>query len=203
MQIINKSSIKKSLTYTWYLYPISAALLALLWLWSFQAYHQPSAHQKLNVFFATDIKNEGFIKDILKKYDPENLRQVNPSYSLPDGVGYYQKLKIAINSADILVLTQNSFESYKDSYGTFFVKVTDYVKEKCQITDNQVFNDYGILLKNGSDDCYLSQYMDFRPNENYYIALSVTSKNLGSALDEKNAYYDNALTFVHYLIEGV
>ena len=95
MQIINKSSVKKSLTYTWYLYPISAALLALLWLWSFQAYHQPSAHQKLNVFFATDIKNEGFIKDILKKYDPENLRQVNPSYSLPDGVGYYQKLKTA------------------------------------------------------------------------------------------------------------
>ena len=39
-------------------------------------------------------------------------------------------------------------------------------------------------------------------DDDYVIALSVTSKNLGSAINEDNAPHDNALTFVHYLLEG-
>ena len=201
MQTINKSLIKNTFTYTWFIYPVSAVLLTLIWLWSFPTFHMPSAHQKIDAFFATDITNNNFVDNILKKYDRENLRQINPSYALPGSALYAQKLQIAIGHSDILVLTKTQFNQYKIDYSLFFVQVTSYIQEKCQINESQVFDGYGITLKNKGENHYLESYMNFA-DDDYVIALSVTSKNMGSAINEDNAPHDNALTFVHYLLEG-
>ena len=201
MQTINKSLVKNTFTYTWFIYPVSAVLLTLIWLWSFPTFHMPSAHQKIDAFFATDITNNTFADNILKKYDRENLRQINPSYALPGSALYAQKLQIAIGHSDILVLTKTQFSQYKIDYSLFFVPVTSYIQEKCQINESQVFDGYGITLKNKGENHYLESYMNFA-DDDYVIALSVTSKNMGSAINEDNASHDNALTFVHYLLEG-
>ena len=201
MQTINKSLIKNTFTYTWFIYPVSAVLLTLIWLWSFPTFHMPSAHQKIDAFFATDITNNNFVDNILKKYDRENLRQINPSYALPGSALYAQKLQIAIGHSDVLVLTKTQFNQYKIDYSLFFVPVTSYIQEKCQINESQVFDGYGITLKNKGENHYLESYMNFA-DDDYVIALSVTSKNMGSAINEDNAPHDNALTFVHYLLEG-
>lgn len=201
MQTINKSLIKNTFTYTWFIYPVSAVLLTLIWLWSFPTFHMPSAHQKIDAFFATDITNNTFADNILKKYDRENLRQINPSYALPGSALYAQKLQIAIGHSDVLVLTKTQFSQYKIDYSLFFVPVTSYIQEKCQINESQVFDGYGITLKNKGENHYLESYMNFA-DDDYVIALSVTSKNMGSAINEDNAPHDNALTFVHYLLEG-
>ena len=200
MQTINKSLIKNTFTYTWFIYPVSAVLLTLIWLWSFPTFHMPSAHQKIDAFFATDITNNIFADNILKKYDRENLRQINPSYALPGSALYAQKLQIAIGHSDVLVLTKTQFSQYKIDYSLFFVPVTSYIQEKCQINESQVFDGYGITLKNKGENHYLESYMNFA-DDDYVIALSVTSKNMGSAINEDNAPHDNALTFVHYLLE--
>lgn len=201
MQTINKSLIKNTFTYTWFIYPVSAVLLTLIWLWSFPTFHMPSAHQKIDAFFATDITNNTFVDNILKKYDRENLRQINPSYALPGSALYAQKLQIAIGHSDVLVLTKTQFSQYKIDYNLFFVPVTSYIQEKCQVNESQVFDGYGITLKNKGENHYLESYMNFA-DDDYVIALSVTSKNMGSAINEDNAPHDNALTFVHYLLEG-
>lgn len=201
MQTINKSLVKNTFTYTWFIYPVSAVLLTLIWLWSFPTFHLPSAHQKLDVFFATDVKSEVFVDNILEKYDRKDLRQINPSYALPGSALYVQKLQIAIGHADVLVLTKQQFVQYKVDYATFFAPVTSYAKEMCQINDDQVFDDYGIILKNKDENHYLENYMSFA-DDDYIIALTVISRNLGSLIVEGDAPYDNALTFVHYLLEG-
>ncbi len=180
---------------------MSAIILVLVWLWSFPTFHMPSAHQKIDAFFATDIKSEVFADNILKKYDRENLREINPSYALPGSATYAQKLQIAIGHSDILVLTKEQFVKYKVDYSLFFVPVNSYVQEKCQIDETQVIDDYGILLKGKGESHYLESYMTFS-NDDYVIAFSIASKNTGSAIKEDNAPYDNALTFVHYLLEG-
>ena len=202
MQKINKSLLKNTFTYTWFIYPVAGVILTLIWLWSFPAFHQPSAHQKINAFFATDIKNEQVFDKILEKYDREDLREIDPSYALPGSATYAQKLQIALGNADVLVLTKTQFDNYKIDYSLFFVEVTSYVQEKCQITENQVYDGYGILLKNKGEAHYLEQYMTFAEDD-YILTFSVASTNLGSAIHEENAPYDNALTFAHYLIEGV
>ncbi|MBO4856359.1 MAG: hypothetical protein J5511_03200 [Bacilli bacterium] len=202
MQTLNKSLMKNTLTYTWFIYPMSAVILTLIWFWSFPAFHQPSAHQKINVFFATEMKSEEYLDKILTQYDREDLRQINATYATKTNPLYAQKLQIALSDSDILVLPKETFQKYSVDYSLFFVEVNTYVQEKCQVNETVVVDNYGIILKNQGVDHYLDNYMTFE-DADYVIAFSTSSKNLGAAVKEDNAPYDNALTFVHYLIEGV
>lgn len=204
MQKINKTSVGKIFAHTWYTYPLVAIFITLLWLWGFQAFHQPSTHQKLNIFFATEIRNESFLKDILKKYNKEDLREITPSYSLPSGVGFPTKLQVAINNADLLVLDEKTMFEFDGHQDNFFVEMNSYVKETYLSNEDTYYDyeekSYGVLLKNKETEHYLKQYMDFDETKNYYIAINVASQNIGKLLDENNAHYDNALTFMKYLI---
>ena len=205
MQLINRSSIKKTLTHTWYIYPLTAIIISLLWFWGFQAYHQPTAHQIIKVFFATDVKTDSFLKKIRSNYDKEKLRETDYSYCLPTGIGYPSKLQIGVNEADILVLDEVTLNSFKDNEEHFFVEMTPFIKDNYLEGGETYYQfnekDYGILLKEKATACWLNDYMDFDEERNYYLVLSIGSKNLGSITDEDNQYYDNALTFMKYLLK--
>ena len=208
MQLISKTSTKKTFAHTWYVYPIVGTLLTLLWIWSFQAFHQPSTHQKLNMFFATEIRNEKFINNILEKYAKEDLREITPSYCLPSkGTTYESKLNLALNvqnNTDILVLDDVSLYSFRNVYSSFFLEMSPTIQSKYLTADDSYYKfddkDFGVLLKKKGEDHYLKQYMDFEEDRDYYIVISSASKNIGEALGENNAHYDNALSVMKYLI---
>ena len=204
MQKYNKASMIKIFAHTWYTYPVVAIFLTLIWMWGFQAFHQPSTHQQLTIFFATEIRNESFLKDIKSKYDREDLREITPSYCLPDAAGFTTKLQLAVNNADLLILDEKTMFEFKDHEENFFIEMTSYVKETYLSAEDTYYNNedksYGVLLKSKETEHYLQRYMDFDESKNYYIAVSVASKNIGKVLDENNAHYDNALTIMKYLI---
>ena len=203
MQRINKTSVGKIFAHTWYIYPVSAILITLLWLWGFQAFHQPSSHQKLHVFFATEVKNNSFLKDIQNKYEREKLREISNSYGLPASVGFTTKLQVAINTADIIILDETTLNGFNDHHQNYFLEMNDYVKSYLSNEDNYfTYNekDYGVLLKAKDEESWLEQYMVFEEGKDYYLTLSIASQNLGKAIDEGNNYYDNALTIMKYLI---
>ena len=207
MQLLNKSASKNIFAHTWYLYPVTVFIVAIVWSWSFYVYHQPSTHQKLNIFFATEIHDESFLSKIQSKhYEREDLREVTPSYALPSSIGYYAKLQIALSSSDLLVLDEETLSGFEHQYETSFVKITDDIKNNYLSNDYTFYKfneqDYAIQIKVKQNDHYLKNYMDFDENQNYYVALSSGSKNLGSILDENNAHYDNALTYLDYLLTG-
>lgn len=207
MQILNKNAIKNTFAHTWYLYPISIGLIVGIWVWSFHAYHLPSAHQKIDVFFSSEVRNGDFLKSIMNKhYEKEKLRDVTYSYSLPTGATYYQKLQIAISNSDMMVLDKNTLEGFANQYQGTLVEITNDVKTKYLTSEHTYYQfnskDYGILIKEKSVVNYLSNYMTFDEEQDYYLVLNQASKNLGSIYDEGNAYYDNALTYMNYLLEG-
>ena len=206
MQLLNKKAIKNSIAHTWFLYPISIGLVTAIWMWGFYAFHQPSNHQKLTIFFATDINNESFMNSIMNKhYDKEKLRLINPSYTLPNNIAYYQKLQIALSNADMLILDETTLSGFEHQYANQFTEMNDYVKG--YLKDQKSFyqfegKDYGVLIKQKETQCYLNSYMTFDEAQNYYLVLTASSTNLGARYDEANAYYDNALTYMSYLLEG-
>ena len=204
MQIANKDSMKRIFAHTWYLYPISGILLSLLLLWAFYAYHQPSRHQQIEIFFACDAKDESFIKEIQNKYEREKLREVIPSYCLPTAPGFANKLQIAINSADLIVLNEPMLEKFNSKDSIYFYEFNSYAK--AYFPENTVYypneeKDYAFLLKSAEDNAKMNKYLTFVENENYYLCLAKASKNVGTLISEDNSYYDNALTFASYLLE--
>ncbi len=208
MQLFNKVAAKKSLVHTWYIYPILVAISTILWVWGFGAFHQPSAHQKLTLFFATDIKNESFLKDIqTEHYEREKLREVSAYYSLPSaGSTYYTMLNVYLSNSDILILDENTLDELKVALDKAFVPIDEKTKTNYLFYTNTYYHsdddkDYGVLIKKKGEPSYFSTYMTFDEERDYYLTLSLSSKNLGQLLDENNKNFDNALTFMHYLVE--
>ena len=204
MQLINKDAVKKTLFHTWYFYPLAIALSTLLWMWGFQAFHQPTKHQKLVMFVSANVKSDNFAKKIMNEhYERENLREVDVIGNLPSTVGYASKLNIYLNDSDYLILDEGTIEQVNARVGDFFVEMTSYVKEYVPATASYYSKDtkdYGVKIKTKNESNYLSTYLTFDESKDYYFFLSKTSKNLGKTLDEKNEKHDNALTYMNYLL---
>ena len=194
MQKINKSTLSGTLYHTWYIYAVAAGLLTLLWLWAFMAYHQPKAHEKLEIYFSENLTSEKFLKDIHNKYDKKDLREVTPIYG-----NNTAKLKIGLNNADMFIFAKGNVESLPSDY---YTPINSYIQEKLGVEDSQILNGKGVLLRQYGTPHYLDNYIEFGDMD-YYIVFSSKSQNLGAAIKEDNAPHDHALTFAKYLIEGI
>ena len=204
MQLLNKASASRTLAHTWYLYPLVSVIITFLWMWGFQAFHQPTTHQSLEIFFAAEVNNDSFLRNIMKNYDKEVLREITPSYRLPTATGYAAKLQLAINNADLLILDEKTMMDFNEHHENFFVEFSSYIKET-YLDDGETYytyneKSYGLKLKDKNYDHWLKEYITFDEEQDYYIALGLASKNLGKVLDEKNAPYDNALTILKYFL---
>ena len=209
MQLFNKSAIKKTFAHTWYIYPLLAGIVTVIWLWAFYAYHQPSKHQLLTLFFSTKVKNTKFVDQIMKHYDREDLRQVSTSGLLPSMSGYYSKLEVAFSDADLLILDKESIDEFEGYQNRLLCNITDEVKasylpgehEYYTYTKDEETYTYGVLLKRKGEEHTLQQYMEFDELRDYYVCISLSSVNSGILRSKSNKAYDNALTFMNYLLE--
>jgi len=208
MQLLNKAAIKKSFVHTWYIYPLLVALSTILWIWGFGAFHQPTKHQTLTLFFATDIKDSSFLTDIqTEHYETEKLREVNARSVLPNGTEYYTLLQIYLADSDMLILDDSTMTKFSQIADQYFVEMNSYIKDSYLFASNTYFTstfnekDYGVLIKKKGEESFFSKYMTFDETKDYYLTLSVTSTNLGKVYSDANEYYDNALTYMHYLVE--
>ena len=211
MQLFNKEASKRIFTHTWYIYPLLIGIITVIWLWGFQAFHQPSAHQSLLMFFSTNINNNVFTKEIMNEYYArEDLRQIDAYYSLPDLPSYVDKLNLYIRKSDILVLDKKTIDDLRGYQERFFVEMDDEFITKYSlqsyefytyVDSDNVEHKYGIKIKDKAQDHYLDSYMTFDQSFDYYITLSTSSKNLGYLGGKGNERYDNAITFMKHLLE--
>lgn len=217
MQLFNKEASKRIFTHTWYIYPLLIGIIAVIWLWGFQAFHQPSAHQSLLMFFSTNINNNNFTKEIMNEYYArEDLRQIDAYYSLPDLPSYVDKLNLYIRKSDILVLNKKTIDDLRGYQERFFVEFDQKLLDKYFLDPTQprnyeyyTYTDtqgkdyiYGIKIKDKTqEDTYLDTYMTFDNTYDYYLCLGASSVNLGYLGGEANEKYDNALTYSKHLLD--
>ena len=203
MQIFYKEASKRILAHTWYIYPLVIILVSVLLVFAFQAYHQPSAHQMLTLFLATEVKDTKFIDDISSNYKKEDLRKVTTHYALSSATGFANKLQLYMNVSDLLILDEVTLNKMEGHYNGFFFEIKSEIKEQYFKSDALTYTnsdkDYGILIKEKNKDSNLSKYMLFDETVNYYLLLSVGSKNMGVLSGEENKNYTNGLTFASYL----
>ena len=202
MQIMNKPLSKKMAAYTWYVYPLVGAVVALILVFVFSAFHQPSRHQVLSLFVTASLKDDSFTKRIEKHYAEEDLRQFRVNAALPESNGFTRKFNLYLSDCDFLLLDEGTLEKYKDYSSMYFVPLNDllknyYIPAGVSYWSNQNV-DYGMKMK---EDHWLKDYFLFKDSA-YYLCLSTSSKNLGEYYEEANKPYDNALTAIRLLLEG-
>lgn len=204
MQLINKTAVKKTIVHTWYIYPILAGIITVIWLWAFSAFHQPTKHQMLTLFFSARVKSTKFADKLMTYYPKEKLREVSISGLLPNAQGYPAKLKTALNGSDLLILDKTTLDdlSHRD---VVIYNIPDDIKTKYlpgdhdyyTVTDEETTYTYGVLLNKDN----LRKYLDFDEVDDYYVCVAKSSQNCGTLLSKGNEKYDNALTFMNYLLD--
>ena len=213
MQLYNKEASKRIFAHTWYIYPLLVGIITIMWLWGFQAFHQPTAHQTIVMFFGASVKDQSFAKSIKEEhYTREGLREVEIHGALPDHASYGTMLKLYIQKADILVLDKKTLDDFKGYQDRFFVDIDSELQQKYNFSgydyytyeddDHKTYN-YGIKIKSKNVDNYLSKhnYMVFDEGYDYYACFGLGSTNLGYIGGEYNEKYDNALTYMKYLLD--
>lgn len=220
MQRFNKTDFKHKFTYTWYTYLLGIVLSFFCWFWAFQAFHQPSAHQKLVLFVGAEIKDESFSNKILSQFEEKDLRLFDSNGCSPKKAGVYpNKLNVYLNNADLMILPEETIKTFTNSeqaeavMDNYFRPFTDEVKssyvpmgEHDYISIKNKENndvDYAIAIKTGSVSSWLESYINFENDVNYYLLLTAASTNTGTLYSENNAAYTNALKSIRYLMEGV
>ena len=211
MQLFNKTAAKNIFAHTWYIYPLLIGIITLIWLWGFQAFHLPTAHESLTLFFATNIKDESFASDIQKTYySREKLRKVDAYSALPTSAGYYSKLQLYLSKADFLVLDERTIDEFKNYQDRLFIELDDELLQKYSLINYQYYtfvdeesvsHRYGIKIKDKTETTYLDQFMTFDGDYDYYVCLSTSSKNLGYLGGKGSEKYDNAITYMQHLLE--
>lgn len=205
MRIFDRQMAKKGFAHTWYLYPLGAIVLSAIWAASFYLYHQPSAHQRLSLFFGANVAKESFIDDLKNRFDREELQRVDLSYAAKDNALYYSKLRIAVSQADLLILDQETLESFQTHTPESFLPFDDALKRDYLSSPSYYAydqKDYGALLKEAGVASSYDSAVLFDPDRSYYLVVSAASKNIGSYLNEGNQAYTNALRMARYLLEG-
>ncbi|MBQ7995637.1 MAG: hypothetical protein IJ247_05455 [Bacilli bacterium] len=205
MKIIDRQSVKNTFSHTWYIYPVAAAVISLLWVWGYQAIHLPSDHQIINIFFSTNINDDSFKKTIETNFSKEDLRELNTYSCWPQVKDYYTVLNMRLANSDLLVLPERIMKEFGNDLDKIVVEINDSIIEKYLSESPSFFTveskNYGLEIKEKGEACWLDEYMTF-DDDSYYVALSRSSKNLGDVLDENNAKFDNALKVLGILEKG-
>lgn len=196
-----KEQFKRSFAYTWYLYVLAIALPSVAFPLAYSFMHRPKENEKLTLFISCDIETSKLEDLILEKFKDDGVKTVDAYSYNADGneLMFEEKLKIVgINSADILIVPEYKLDSI--DYLTNAVELVSEVKEKCNITDEEIFKyenfEYAV---NMPENTPISEFVSFKKDTKYYAFFGGKSANVGKySLSDKTS--ENAFKLMSYLL---
>jgi hypothetical protein len=182
MRLFNKR-FQKALVYDWPLYLVLPVIFGVCVSYTLKQVHQPAANQKLNLFVAsTSLESTAFCEEIQGKFATDGLKEVTTAHGNPSDSLFSQKLSVVgFSGSDLFLLPLSVMDSITPSevmvpFTTSFEK--DYIVKATPtyyVRDNV---SYGVLVKSKGAESWLTSYIGF-VDEDYYLCLNATSKNIG------------------------
>ena len=98
---------RESLPSNWVKYVVAAILSVALWIWVFGLYHAPKETEKLELFYAGEIKDYAFEDVAMKAFD--DLKSVSISNAYPwSGNAFDQKYSVvALTASDVVIVPES------------------------------------------------------------------------------------------------
>lgn len=203
---MTRKRLEIALAYNWPLFIVLPVCAGLAISYLFGVYHQPLPYEKLNLFVASlETESEAICENIQAKFADQNLKEVSITSANPNDAIFNQKLKVVgYNRADLFLLPLSVLDDLtpSDVMLPFSEElIANYINSEARTyyVDEQLT--FGVLLKSGSEDSWLDDYIDFVA-EDYYLCINVKSKNVADFGMYDNAEYDLALQTFSYLLGG-
>jgi hypothetical protein len=200
---MKKINLGKSFVYDWPLYIILPCIAGLTISYLLNQVHQPASYEKINIFVAcSSIKSKSFCDKIKNEYKDDGLKQVSTTASNPSDSVFSQKLSVVgYEGSDIFLLPYSVLSTIKASdimlpFSASFISSYVTISNPAYFTSEE--ETYGLKVLNKGETIWESDYMSLI-DDDYYLCLNSTSKNIGDFGIYNNPEYDLALKVFTYL----
>jgi len=168
----------------WVKYVVVVILSVALWIWAFGLYHAPKENEKIELFFAGEVRDFAFEKEAADAFD--ELRSVEISYADPSlSVAFEQKYSVVAMTVSDVVLVPESIATVTECKRAF-VPISG-IGEAFMQEDIA----YGVYLSDAAK-ARLGAYFKFR-EERYVAFAPASSVNAGKETD-------HSLRFIEWLV---
>jgi len=194
---------EKAFRYGWPLYFLLPLLAGVTISYLFAVVHEPASYEKLNVFVASkSLDGVAFSNRLEEKLSPSGLKKASTTQGNPSDSLFSQKLSVVgYNGSDLFLLPQSVLSGLaaEDVFLPFSEDfVATHAKEANPVYYQTEEGIYGIRVKAKGETSWLSSSVGFL-DEDYYLSLNATSKNLGNYGLYDNPTYDLALQAFDFL----
>ena len=168
----------------WVKYVVVVILSVALWIWAFGLYHAPKDIEKIELFFAGEVRDFAFEKDAADAF--EELKSVEISYADPSlGVAFEQKYSVVAMTVSDVVLVPESIANVTECKRAF---VPIYGLGEPFVQEDVA---YGVYLSDAAKT-RLGAYFKFR-EERYVAFAPAASVNAGKKTD-------HSIRFIEWLV---
>lgn len=205
---MSKSKISSRLTYSWWVYVLSAAVFVVLWLWIFSAISQPAANEKIIIsYVGSSLDEEALQSDLgeeLHVLTAQNIESVTVETVISDNAYTLTNALWARSlDSDIIIIEHSSM--FETIGSTFFLPLDSAAYTEV-FGEVQFFKDadgelYGILLTDGSGGNVFSRY--YTGEEQCWLFFTSQGVNTGGLNGSGNTSDDAALKVAQWLFSSV
>lgn len=195
MTELKKNRVKTVMKYTWPFYILAGLLVFVVMSIIFGVVHPIPAYKSLTLFVTGEVQGRDKLRnDVFAKFEEKQIRSFSCIAARRADGDYATKLKVAgYTSADVLILPNSVIEEVSDP-SSFALTLGDelinsFYKDYSFYQRNEI--NYGIKI----DKDKVMEYMTL-PNEDCYLFLNGSSKNLGDYGLKPVKEHDMALQIV-------
>lgn len=195
MTELKKNRVKTVMKYTWPFYILAGLLVFVVMSIIFGVVHPIPAYKSLTLFVTGEVQGRDKLRnDVFAKFEEKQIRSFSCITARRTDGDYATKLKVAgYTSADVLILPNSVIEEVSDP-SSFALTLGDelinsFYKDYSFYQRNEI--NYGIKI----DKDKVMDYMTL-PNEDCYLFLNGSSKNLGDYGLKPVKEHDMALQIV-------
>lgn len=199
-----KASFKRFFQYAWPAFIVFSFIAGATIIYINDVVHKPASYETLTLFLGVKKADTYGIASALKEdYQEQGLKEVVNVVSSPvDNAMYAQKLQVVgYASCDIFIVPESTLKlinkdmllSFDETMkSTYLANTYDYycVEDNC----------LGFKMNKASKETFLNLYTD-PIEEDYYVLLNSTSKNIGTYGKYDNPSYDLALKSLSFILE--
>ena len=165
----------------WVKYVVVVILSVALWIWAFGLYHAPKETEKIELFYAGEVRDFAFEKEAADAFD--ELKSVEISYADPSmGIAFEQKYSVVALSVSDVVLVPESVANVTDCKRAF-VEISGIGEPFVQEGKS-----YGVYLSDVAKK-RLGAYFKFR-EERYVAFAPAASVNAGKKTDHSIGFIE-------------
>ena len=195
MTVLKKARMKTVLKYTWPFYIVAGIIVFILMSILFGVAHPIPKYKCLTLFVTGEVQErEKLNKDIFMRFEEKKIRNFSCIASKRTDSDYSTRLKVAgYSSADVLILPRSVIEDVSNP-ASFALNLSDELinsfYQGYSFYQRETIN-YGIKINKEKVATYMSL-----PDEECYMFLNGTSKNLGDYGLDPVKEHDMALQIV-------